>query len=473
MLRGGLSQLDAGDHCCGIFATQSEEQAVVGDYIAQGLVSGDKVLYVGDGPDRDGIMLRVQAAGIDVPAQVRAGHLELASPRDVYLPKGRFDLDATLTKLAEAEADATAMGFPRLRASGEMSWAMADPESRTALLEYESKLSAQIRGTRLHGICQYDLERFPPDVLRDVLEAHPLALLGRELHDNFYYVPPEEFLGPMRQEATLRRWLGNLEERSRLESEREAAQSAQLELERQKAVNAFRTRFLNMASHELRTPLTPMRIQLDLLDRDQLGPETQRRLDILTRGTDRLSHLVRDLIEVARLESGRFPVRPRQCDLAALLETFLNDYQPVAQARSITLRAEPPAKALPAWVDPMRVQQVLSNLVENALRLTPSGGTITIEAEATLGGGARLRVSDTGAGLDAEQLASLFQPFTRLHDHVEGRQRGSGLGLFIVRTIMEQHGGLVRAHSDGPGHGSRFEVEFPPVPPSPDAQAAA
>lgn len=248
----------------------------------------------------------------------------------------------------------------------------------------------------------------------------------------------------------------------RAEREREAAvrraEDERREGQRLKEMAQFKTQFLNNAAHELVTPLTPLKLQLATL-----APRF-RRLDppawtLLERNVDRLGTLAKDLLDAARLESGALRLDPRPVRVADLIAQVAASFRPQAQAAGLTLGVHPARGDLVVDCDEMRVEQVLFNLVHNALKFTPRGGQVWLQAEA-VGDAVTFQVRDTGTGLDAGQIARLFQPFVQVHD-ASMKVGGTGLGLYIAQGIARQHGGDLSVQSDGPGRGSTFLLRLP------------
>jgi len=235
-------------------------------------------------------------------------------------------------------------------------------------------------------------------------------------------------------------------------------EALQVANERLRRLDEERTRFVNLMAHELRGPMTPILLRFQLLKRPDVSPEQQRRsLDVLERNLRRLDTLLEQLLDVARIESGRLPLHPAPADLVALVREALELHGPAAAEAGVTLEARGLAEPAPLRADPMRLGQVLGNLLGNALKFTPSGGTVRVRVERHDGRYA-LAVEDTGVGLSPQQLEQLFRPFSQAHGAARG---GTGLGLFISRAIVEGHGGRIVASSPGPGQGSSFVVELP------------
>jgi signal transduction histidine kinase len=235
---------------------------------------------------------------------------------------------------------------------------------------------------------------------------------------------------------------------------------------REQAERASKTKsvFLGMASHELRTPLTAMRLSVEGLaaGRERLSArqrEAVRRIDLASR---RLLSLVESLLEYTRVESGRLVVKPERFDLAALAAEVVDEALPHAQRKLLALElAPPPAELTPAVTDPRLVRIVLVNLVVNAIRYTEAGGVrVTVGEEAA---GHLLEVEDTGPGLTREEQDRIFEPFEQVGGEAARKAQGVGLGLTLVKGIVEALGGTIALRSE-PGHGSTFRVTLPPRP---------
>ncbi|MHB8633451.1 MAG: sensor histidine kinase [Thermoplasmatota archaeon] len=217
---------------------------------------------------------------------------------------------------------------------------------------------------------------------------------------------------------------------------------------------------MQQLAHDLASPLTPVKLQLRLLE-GQTNEEGKHGLAIVKRNIDHVQRLVADLGDVVRLESGQLRIERKPTNLAELCRNTVDSLAPSATERGLGLDAETPT-TLMVSVDAGRMTQVLYNLVSNALKFTPPGGRVHVTAG--VADVASVSVQDSGAGLRPDQLENLFKAFSQVHDPAAMKRpedRGSGLGLFISKGIVESHGGTMDAASPGPGMGSTFTFHLP------------
>ena len=236
-------------------------------------------------------------------------------------------------------------------------------------------------------------------------------------------------------------------------------------------VDRRRDEFLGVLSHELRNPLAVIASSVRCLEHGAIADEQDRRAIVaIERQTRHLRRLVDDLLDVTRIRSGKISLQRDRVDLARLVRETVDDHRELLAGRTV----EVAVPAQPAWThgDPSRLAQVIGNLLNNAAKFTLPGGSISVSLT-TCGDRLLLEVADTGIGIDRESLPRLFVPFVQAEHRSKHGRAGLGLGLALVKTLVELHGGEVRADSEGPGRGARFSIALPLDASAPSARAPA
>ncbi|ABS26208.1 ATP-binding protein [Anaeromyxobacter sp. Fw109-5] len=220
--------------------------------------------------------------------------------------------------------------------------------------------------------------------------------------------------------------------------------------------------FFRILSHELRNPLAPIRNALHLLGRAPDDPARAARWrEVIERQVGHLSRLVEDLLDLTRITAGRIQLRREPLDLAHVVGHTAEDHRAGFEAIGVRLVLQLPPAPVPVEGDETRIAQIVGNLLANSAKFTPDGGTVTVRVAEAPGRSALLDVRDTGEGIEAEVLPRIFEPFSQA-DRTLARSRGGlGLGLTLVKRLVELHGGTVVVTSAGPGAGTEVAVRFP------------
>ncbi len=224
--------------------------------------------------------------------------------------------------------------------------------------------------------------------------------------------------------------------------------------------------FLATLAHELRNPLSAVRSAAQVLrerSTTDAGPHALDVLDVLDRQSANLAHLVDDLLDLSRISRGVVKLREEAVDLGALVGHAVEAGRPLFDSRGHALAVHLPAEAVILTADAVRVEQILTNLLTNAAKYTPAGGTITVRVERA-GEEAMVRVADTGVGITADMLPRVFDLFAQAGQSLDRPQGGLGIGLTVSRTLAEGHGGTLTAQSPGLGEGSVFTLRLPARP---------
>lgn len=222
--------------------------------------------------------------------------------------------------------------------------------------------------------------------------------------------------------------------------------------------------FLAALSHELRTPLTPVLMTAAALETDPALPlEVRDQLGMMRRNIELEARLIDDLLDITRISHGKLQIRPVVADLHQLLEQTAEIVRSDGFGKQVSARFDLAAARHHAMGDPARLQQVFWNIIKNALKFTPAGGSVTVSTRNDGAGTLILSVADTGVGIRAEALPHIFDAFEQGEATFQQRFGGLGLGLAISRAVVEIHGGAIYAESEGVGRGATFRVTFATV----------
>ncbi len=242
-----------------------------------------------------------------------------------------------------------------------------------------------------------------------------------------------------------------------LEASVAALESAQAEL---RAADRQKDEFLATLAHELRNPMAPIRYAAALLRPGVPAQTIERARSVIERQSAQMSRLLDDLLDLSRITRNVIELQQEALDLRDILREAVDTARPGVEALQHTLHLALPATALPVHGDSVRLLQVFGNLLTNAGKYSPPGSTVVVRAELRQGM-ALATVCDTGIGISREMLPRLFKLFSQVHNPLQGVQGGLGIGLAVVRRLVELHGGTVQVHSDGLGRGAEFTVELP------------
>ena len=311
-----------------------------------------------------------------------------------------------------------------------------------------------------------DRERVAQQWRRCVAEHTPLEIEYRIRHINGDWRWTVARVVPvLNSDGSVREWIGSntdITELKRSNEEREQLHSREQEARRQaETANRVKDEFLATISHELRTPLNAIMGWTEILVRGKLDEETASRgLKTIARNAKAQMQLISDLLDVSRIISGQLRFESRVLELAPIIDAAVDSVRPAAEAKNIELLLQLEPLAGMVWGDAGRLQQIVSNLLTNAIKYTSKNGRVAISLERVVTS-LVIKVTDTGEGISPEFLPYIFDRFRQADSASTRDYGGLGLGLAIVRHLVEAHGGSVSAASEGPGLGATFTVTLP------------
>ncbi len=219
--------------------------------------------------------------------------------------------------------------------------------------------------------------------------------------------------------------------------------------------------FLATLAHELRNPLAPIRHAVKLMESERV--EERQRLwarEVISRQVQRMALLLDDLLEVSRITKGRLDLKVEEVDLESLIRAAVETARPLIDTKQHRIRFDLPPRPVILAVDPLRLSQSLSNLLTNAAKYTDAGGLITLTVRISPAG-VSMSVKDTGIGFEPRVLPELFAMFSQVDSAIARSEGGLGIGLALVKGLIELHGGTIEGFSAGPGTGSEFTIHLP------------
>jgi excisionase family DNA binding protein len=437
----------------------------VSDFIAPALNAGDHAVVIATPHHRARIDERLRAAGVDPSAAARDGRYVA---RDAAATLSRFMVDgmplpARFEAVVGELLDGAGAGR-EVRVFGEMVALLVAEGNAEAALSLEALWNGIQQRYAFSLLCAYPMNQFGGDELS--------ALLSDTCGRHSSVIPAEGYSAlqgsddRLREITALQQKAASLEleiaQRRRIEEQLERALVAERGA-RDVAEAALRLRdeFLSIASHELRTPITVLRAQAQLMLRrvernGELDPErVVNAMRTVESQADKLARLVGQLLDVSRIDAGKLQLERRLTDVADLVHQVTAAAQSLTERHTINITA--PA-SLECEVDPLRLEQVLTNLLDNAIKYSPDGGRVEVVLSQPTPDSVELWVRDFGLGIAPDRRAHIFERFYQAHD--DAGRKGMGLGLYVSREIIDLHGGQLRAEFPDDG-GTRFVVRLP------------
>jgi putative ABC transport system substrate-binding protein len=389
----------------------------------------------------------------EVAAQSLGVQLQAAELRD------RDDLEPAFAAIKRERAQALIMLRSPIVNDLTKRIANLAAESRLPAI-YDDQRFAQLGGLMSYGVNPADLDRNAARYIDKILKGAKPANLPIKHPTNFELV-----INLRTAKALGNRMTENLHAAySKLEKKVEdRTRELAFANERLKELDRMKSDFVSHVSHELRTPLTAIKGAVDLILREVAGPLTEKQIHYLTRVRSNAQHLaglINDLLDLSKIESGRIEVKSSRVSLSGLVREAVEALRPVAAEKAIALETTVPEPSVPVWADRDKINQVLTNLIGNAIKFTPVQGKVTISVSRNGKESVRVSVSDTGPGVPPDEREKIFAKFYRVAEVNGENSKGTGLGLAISKALVELHGGKIWVESE-PSRGSTFSFTLP------------
>ena len=430
-----LWRLQAGDHLCCLYASEEEHRTLLAPFMRQGLERHEKVLYIADDHTAGHIIAYLTSDGVEVKPYLQGGQLSVLSSDESYVRAGAFDPDRMIALLRSETERAAGQGYNALRVTGEMSWALKGLPGSERVVEYEAKLNTFFPGSACLAVCQYDRRRFDASVLLEVLATHPLAVVGTEVYDNFYYMPPQDFFGANPVAAKLDSWLSHLKERKRSETQIRTLTRKLMKTQEDER------RMISRELHDrVGQDLSGIKLALEtLFDPQPAAPlEIREKVTQLSRLLDRTIFTVRDLA---------YDLRPPGLDemgIVQALSMFCDDFSEKTRIRTDyhSVGIEKMKLDFNTRINLYRmIQEGLNNIHKHA-EATRAVVKLTAAYPHII-----LRIEDNGKGFDVQKRAR----------EVDSEKR---MGLRSLQERTDLLGGAMIVASK-PGQGTRILIKLP------------
>ena len=456
-------------HVVQLFEDETYLSEVVARVVGEGIRAGDRVVVFATKEHWSAFASGLKDGGVDVDGASANGQLVVVDARDTLgqvmkdgLPdRARFmELMGRLFEPRGSKFD----GQPA-RIYGELVDLLCEEGNTRGGLRLEALWNEVAEAHPIALLCAYGLAKFEgvADTARFLALRDRRSLDAPDRADDTFACSVD--LDTQLREVSL------LQQRARaLETEilqrkemekalREALSERRRAEEEARALNGIKDEFLATVSHELRTPLNAI-LGWAVTLRSDPNVDVEKAVETIERNARAQGRLIEDVLDVSRIIAGKLRIEPKAVDLAAVLRASLDVVMPAAVAKGVTLDAALDCEPCPAQADSDRVQQIFWNLLSNAIKFTPPGGRVEARL-ANDGDEVTFTVKDTGRGIEREFLPFLFERFQQADSTSTRAERGLGLGLAIVRHLVELHGGTVTAESLGPNQGATFRVRFP------------
>ena len=448
-------------------------------FVTAGLEAGETVLIAATDDHLNALNSCLSQRGLDVVAAITTrNYVTLSAEKTLAQIKKDGQISpAKFNEVVGGTILQTSVSGRRLRVFGELVALLCAAGDTDAAVELENLWNELKLKHRFSLFCAYPLKNFSQSSLEAVCNTHSHVIPA----ESFTTLPTgksqSRAVAVLQQKAQLLE--REVQERLRAEEDLRVAKeqlesqisalgqliaSEQLARAEAETANRMKDEFLATVSHELRTPLNAIIGWAHMLQRANLDEETQTRaLETIERNAKSQAQLIEDILDVSRMISGKMRLQMAPVDIASVIKTAVDAVQLAANSKDIDLQITLGSPSRYVLGDSNRLQQVVWNLLSNAIKFTPAGGRVAVRFEVD-GSHARITVSDTGQGIGEEFLPHVFERFRQADGASTRIHGGLGLGLALVRHLVELHGGTVAARSDGRGRGAAFIVELPLAP---------
>jgi signal transduction histidine kinase/ActR/RegA family two-component response regulator len=464
--RSCWSEMSDSEHFVQFYETDAFLLNSLGGFVGAGLQAGDACIIVATQAHREALEERLNAGGLDVAAAIASGQylsLDATETLSKFMVDGQPE-PGRFTEVIEDVLARAAIGGRQVRAFGEMVALLWAQDNQAAAIRLEELWNDLQKSHAFSLFCAYPMNGFGGEEFSgpfsNVCTSHS-SVIPAESYSELNN-PDDRLRAIIKLQQQARSLQAEIAERKEAE-ERLRVSLIQEQMARTEAehANCLKDEFLATVSHELRTPLHAVLGWTHMLRSGTLDAATAARaIETIERNAKSQAQLVEDILDVSRVITGKLRLNIGPVDIASVINAAIDSIQLAAESKDIQLEVTFDPSARRVSGDSSRLQQVVWNLLSNAIKFTPAGGRVQVRLERAAEY-AQIKVSDTGEGIHQDFLPFIFDRF-RQGDGTSTRKHGGlGLGLAIVRHLVELHGGTVEAASPGEGSGTTFTIKLP------------
>ena len=465
-----FNEIKPHDHLCLLYEEHEEWRAAVTNFLKTGLEQNHKCLYISGSYSGGKVKKYLDEAGVDVERKIEKEQLLLLDKEDSYAQNKEFVPDKMIEFLKNKSNQALEEGYDSLRVTGEISWALNYDRGEEKIIEYEVKLNQEVfPDYPVIALCRYHLNKFSPEMIKNIIKIHPYIVLNNQVQTNPYYIEPERFNS---QRAEVKQWLENISNFTKLKGRfRTAIKRSQQQLEQK---NRKLQQLLYSTSHDLRSPLLNIQGFSEEIKKDfavvkeliassednedkleyYLEDSLPQDIDYILKSAQRMDKLLKELLKLSRITVNNLD--KERVDTRQLITNLRDNFAYQLQEKEADLII----KDLPnCYCDQEQLKRVFANLFDNAIKYLDPAEDIKLEVNGwDLKERVVYAVADNGRGIAASEQEEIFDIFSRVSH--ESSISGEGIGLALIKEIINLHQGQIWLESKE-GIGSIFFVSIP------------
>ena len=418
------------------------------DFMVASLDRNERCIYVSGDTNMD-MLIETLGEYIDIENRIEKNDLFLLSKEDAYSKDGEFVPDKMIELLLKLSEESLNLGYSGISITGELSWVLNYGDGIDKIIEYEWKLNERVFVKKeLTALCRYNLNKFDDTMIANIIQLHPIIVYKGKIHENPYYLPPEGFKEDNLPKYQVETWLKNIDEFTNVKSKFER------DIRKIESESTAKSDFLSRMSHDMRTPLSAIisLSEFGMEEDDEI--KNDKYFSEIKMSAEYLLSLMNDILDYQKLKNSKVEINKSCVDVSKLLKNIYGMIKPQADKKSISMKMESVnyvKDCNQCMIDSKRVSQILINILNNSVKYTEPGGSINWYSYIESKNGKDYLVntiSDTGVGMSKKFQRHMFESFAQEENILTQSEGGTGLGLPIVKQLVELMNGKVDVESE-------------------------